>query len=79
MTSREQYLADCAALWDESDNRPCFIFGQPRSQVGLFAGAMATHTIGDWLCIHLGDGADVRQLHQLIERLQASGDAHAAH
>lgn len=77
MTLREQFLADCAELWDETDNRPCFIFGQPGTQVGLFAGAMTMHTIDGWVCFNFGLDADVKQMRRLIDRLSVTGDSRA--
>lgn len=75
MNPRERFLADCAELWDETDSRPVFIFGQPGSDIALFAGPMTTQTVGEWVCFRFGhaDAAELRQLDQLS--LQDHGGA----
>lgn len=78
MTSRERFLADCAQVWDESDDRAVFVFGEPGSQVGLFAGPMTTHMVGAWFCLHVGH-ADREALSQLVEQLRSNEAAHAPH
>ena len=76
MSPRESFLADCAEVWDQSDVRPVFIFGEPRAKLGFFAGPMTTHMRGDWFCLHLGH-ADAASVAELVEtlRLQDQGQS----
>lgn len=78
MTPREQFLADCAQVWDDSDNRAVFVFGEPGAKVGLFAGPMTTHMRGHWFCLHLGH-VDAAALDQLLADLRSDEAAHASH
>jgi len=70
MTPRDQFLADCAEVWDRSDRQPVFVFGEPGAMVGLFNGPMTTHMVGRWACFHVGH-VDRDALAELVDTLAA--------
>jgi hypothetical protein len=78
MSPRKQFLADCAELWDKSDDHAVFAFGMPGSKVGLFTGPMTVHTWEGWFCIRLGhDEANTAE--RLLGALRAHEGAPACH